>query len=275
MENVLRALPLVATAVLASLLGCKVDSRPPAPRPATAIVMPTADHPLYAEITYGRAILDATRDSLPQHVGNALRCTSCHLDGGATEVLGWQGVYAKFPQFRSRNAAIQVIEDRINDCFERSMDGRRMPVDTAPMKAIVAYLAWVSKDVPVTGGIAGGRITAPFDGLQGDTTAGADFFRTECARCHGAEGQGTVAGPPVWGPGSYNIGAGLARPRTAAAFILANMPRDRAGTLTAQQALDMASYIDSRPRPDFAGKEQDWPRGGAPDDTPYRTRSSQ
>lgn len=261
--------------VVGSLGACQVDRRPPAPAAPVVQVDPPADHPLRAEILRGHAILEATAESLPHHVGNALRCTSCHLDGGTSEVLGWKGAYARYPQYRSRGDAIQTIEDRINDCLERSMNGHRLPADTAPMKAMVAYLAWLSRDVPVSGALAGtGRITAPFDSLRPDTARGAAFFAAECARCHGPNGEGTAVATPLWGPRSFNIGAGMARYRTAAAFILANMPRDRAGSLTRQQALDVAAFIDGHPRPDFAGKEHDWPRGDAPKDTPYRTLST-
>ncbi|HVX88771.1 MAG TPA: c-type cytochrome [Gemmatimonadales bacterium] len=265
---------LAATALAAAALtGCSFSSRAPAP-PAKAAVLadPPADHPLRAEILRGRAILEATRDSLPAQVGNDLRCTSCHLDGGNTEVLGWVGVYGKFPQYRSRGDAIQTLEDRVNDCLERSMNGRRMPADTAPMKAILAYFAWISKDRPVSGALAGGGITAPFDGLVPDSARGAGLYAGNCLRCHGPAGEGIAgSGTPLWGPRSFNIGAGMARYRTAAAFIHANMPRDLPGTLSRQDALDLAAFIDSRPRPDFAGKSKDWPRGGAPADTPYRT----
>jgi thiosulfate dehydrogenase len=65
----------------------------------------------------------------------------------------------------------------------------------------------------------------------------------------------------------------MARYRTAALFVLHNMPLDRPNSLTPQQALDVARYIDTRPRPDFAGKEYDWPRGSRPIDVPYPTRS--
>ena len=270
--HIRRAAPFGSSLVaITFLLGCHVDSRPPVASTPPSVPEPPADHPLRGEILRGRAILEATRESLPAHVGNGLRCTSCHLDGGTTAVLGWKGVYARFPQYRSRNDGIQVIEDRINDCFERSMAGHKLPADTAPMRAIVAYLAWLSREVPVTGGLAGGKLTAPFDALHPDSVRGAELFVVQCARCHGPDGAGTAAGTPLWGGGSFTIGAGMARYRTAAAFVHANMPRDRPGTLTLQDALDVAAFVDSRPRRDFAGKEKDWPRGGAPPDTPYPT----
>ena len=92
-----------------------------------------------------------------------------------------------------------------------------------------------------------------------------------CQACHGMDGQGTPAGPPLWGPKSFNIGASMARLRTAASFIKYNMPHDRPGTLTHQQAFDLAAYMNSQARPDLPGKEKDWPAGNAPEDVPYET----
>jgi thiosulfate dehydrogenase len=80
--------------------------------------------------------------------------------------------------------------------------------------------------------------------------------------------------PPLWGPRSYNIGAGMARLRTAAAFIREQMPYDRAVTLTDQEAFDVAAYINAQPRPDFRGKENDWPNGDPPPDAAYQTRAA-
>jgi thiosulfate dehydrogenase len=84
----------------------------------------------------------------------------------------------------------------------------------------------------------------------------------------------TLHAPPLWGPHSYNIGAGMARIRTAAAFVHQLMPRDKPRTLTPQEAFDVATYIDSRPRPDYPGKERDWPNGGAPPDVAYPVLSA-
>jgi thiosulfate dehydrogenase len=95
-----------------------------------------------------------------------------------------------------------------------------------------------------------------------------------CASCPGIDGQGPPLAPPTWGPRSFNIGAGMARIRTAAGFIRHNMPFDRPGTLTDQEAIDVAAYLVSRPRPDLPGKENDWPAGGAPPDVAYPVRSA-
>ena len=223
----------------------------------------------------GLAILTATRDSLPAYVGNALRCTSCHLDDGRRrDALPWVGVLARFPQYRTRNAKINQITDRVNDCFERSLAGRPLPDDSEAMRAIVAYFAVLSRGVPHGTRLEGQATPRLTLDAPPDTVAGAQVYAATCARCHGADGAGTAAAPAVWGPASYSVGAGMGRPRTAAAFIRANMPYDQAPgthTLTPQQAYDVAAYIDGKPRPDFARKAADWPFGGAPVDVPYAT----
>ena len=221
----------------------------------------------------GQALLTATRDSLPAYVGNALRCTSCHLDAGRRENGSWVGVYARFPQYRSRRGGVELIEDRVNDCFRRSMNGRLLPAQGADMRDIVAYLAFLSWRAPVGLPVPSERLKR-FAALLPDTVAGRHTFQTECARCHGDAGQGTATAPPLWGSQSFSIGAGMARVRTAASFIRDNMPFDRPGSLTDQEAFDVASFVVAQPRPDFPGKEYDWPNGDPPPDVAYPTRAA-
>ncbi len=237
-------------------------------------VRPIPDSPEGVMIRRGQAILAATGDSLPGHVGNALRCTSCHLENGTrADALPWLGVTARYPQYRARAGRFVSIEERVNGCLARSMNGAPLPVDAPAMGAITAYFAHLSHGIPAGAGVVG-QATPPVPRLAADTAHGAQVYSTACARCHGAEGTGTLLAPPVSGPGSYNIGAGMARVYTAAAFIRANMPYDAPGTLSAQDAIDVAAYINALDRPDFAGKENDWPLGGAPSDSPYRVRSA-
>jgi thiosulfate dehydrogenase len=221
----------------------------------------------------GLALLTATRDSLPAHVGNALRCTSCHLDAGRRASGTWIGSFAHFPQYRARRGAVELIEDRVNDCFRRSLNGSALAPDGRDMRDIVAYLAFLSWRAPVGPPQPNARLQR-FAALRPDTAAGRATFSTVCALCHGAAGEGTAAAPPVWGPRSFNIGAGMARVRTAASFIRDNMPFDRPGTLTDQQAFDVAAFVVAQPRPDFSGKERDWPNGDPPPDVAYPTQAA-
>jgi len=229
------------------------------------------DPAVRASALRGRALLRDTRDSLPLHVGNRLQCVSCHAgDGTRKDAMPWVGVYARFPQYRARAGAVQIIEDRIDDCFERSMNGRRLPRDGRDMRDIVSYLAFLSMRVPV-GAEVEGQGLPKMKPLVPDTARGRVVFAAQCARCHGADGQGILPAPPVWGPTSFGIGAGMSRLNTAASFVRHVMPQDRPGTLTDQQSYDVAAYVNAHARPDFAGKAFDWPNGDPPGDVAYAT----
>jgi thiosulfate dehydrogenase len=232
------------------------------------------DPELLRSLRRGRALLRNTSDSLPAHVGNRLQCVSCHVkDGTQKNALSLVGVYSRFPQYRSRTGKVGTIEDRVNDCFERSLNGRALDRGSPEMRDFVTYMAFLSRGVPAGAAVDGGQGTPPIEPpLVGDTARGARLYATSCAACHGIDGQGTNAAPPVWGPHSFNVGASMARVRTAAAFIRAAMPQTLPGSLTPQQAFDLASYINSHTRPDFARKSLDWPRGDPPPDVPYQTR---
>jgi thiosulfate dehydrogenase len=182
--------------------------------------------------------------------------------------MPWVGVYARFPQYRARSGKVDLIEDRINDCFRRSMNGRAVDPAGPDMRDIITYFAFLSTGLPV-GVEMEGQGLPPLKAIPGDIARGAAVFTSTCVRCHGAAGQGTAIAPPLWGPRSYNVGAGMARINTAASFIHALMPIDRAQQLTPQQAFDVATYINTRPRPDFAPKVRDWPHGGKPAGADY------
>jgi len=55
--------------------------------------------------------------------------------------------------------------------------------------------------------------------------------------------------PPLWGPRSYNWGAGMSSIASAAGFAKANMPFSQGNTLTDDEAWDAATYLDSQERP--------------------------
>src|SRR3546814_11492470 len=88
-----------------------------------------------------------------------------------------------------------------------------------------------------------------------DPQRGAQVYEQNCAACHGSDGQGQrdlngkLVFPPLWGPNSYNWGAGMARVNTAASFIKANMPMGQGGTPPAQEAWDAAAFTDSQAPP--------------------------
>ncbi|NDO73616.1 c-type cytochrome [Shewanella sp. SE1] len=107
-----------------------------------------------------------------------------------------------------------------------------------------------------------GYPSIPKPELAYDPARGEQVYQAHCQACHGADGQGqAIAGvyalPPLWGPQSFNWGAGMHRVNTAAFFIHENMPLGKSMQLTTQQAWDVAAYINSHERPQdprFKGK---------------------
>lgn len=205
--------------------------------------------------------------------GNNLACTSCHLRGGTQAgSAAWVGVTGRFPQFGGRANEIGTIEDRVNGCMQRSMNGRKLPEESAQMKAIVAYMDWLGTGMPKEQkesyqGYA--RLEIPQ--VPVDLEKGAAIYSRDCAVCHGQDGAG-IPGPdptrgylypPLWGPDSYNDGAGMHRVITAAEFIRSNMPFGMATResprLSDEDAFHVAGYINSFPRPHKANTEDDYP----------------
>lgn len=228
---------------------------------------------LGASIRRGKALLDHTTDSLPAYAPGNIQCSSCHLDAGRTRnAAALIGVTARFPKYMDRTGAVISLQDRVNYCFTRSLAGRKIPTDSREMTDIMAWLSFISTGLP-QGAHVKGEGMPQMPKLSGDTARGAQVYRTICSACHGPEGQGMPpAIPAVWGKNSFSIGASMAREERAASFIKHFMPQNARGSLTDQQAYDVAAYIDSRPRPDSPAKGADWPIGGAPDDVPYDTK---
>ncbi|MCM3902795.1 MAG: c-type cytochrome [Pyrinomonadaceae bacterium] len=222
------------------------------------------------QIRLGYQIVVNTQEYARPYVGNRLNCTNCHLDGGLNpNAASFVGLAAVYPEYRTRNARVNTLADRVNECFERSLNGRALPPDSSKLQAVVAYITWLSRGVP-----SGAAL--PWRGLQRiesrrplDPGNGKNVFANKCVFCHGSDGLGTMAAPPVWGPQSYNVAAGMARVSVAAAFIKSNMPRARGWSLSDDDAYDVAAYINAQPRPDFPDKANDWPKGGKPADAPY------
>ena len=205
--------------------------------------------------------------------GNTLNCTSCHLDSGTKQFgLPWMGVSPVYPQYRGREDKVQGLEERINGCFERSLNGKAMAVDSREMKAMVAYVNWLSKDLPKD---VFGLGTPKYEGpnRKADVKIGGEAYNRFCLSCHGDNGDGYqsmsagVSGshiaPALWGANSYNNSAGTNRLLTAAAFIHSNMslgtPWNRPA-ITNEDAYDIAAYLSSKERPQMVGLERDYPK---------------
>ena len=253
---------------------------PPVVRARVAFAAPGDDGiPPGAEgdmIRMGRELATHTFELLPKHVGSDLHCSSCHLAAGTTTGAGpWVGVTSIYPEYRSRAARAITIEERIDECFERSLNGSTLPRSGAEMRALVAYMTWLSAGIPKGAEVVGrgfARLERP---PNVDSASGKQSYGARCATCHGLNGSGrrnqdgSYAVPPLWGPRSFNIGAGMARLDTAAAFVHQNMPLGQPEKPTTWESYDIAAYFTEQARPDFAGKSSDWPRGGKPGDARY------
>lgn len=233
----------------------------------------------YAHI--GPAVTDASK----RYAGNNLACTNCHLNAGTKKFgLPLWGLWDRFPQYSARTGSEITIEDRINSCMMRSMNGKPLPGHSPEMNAFVAYIKFLSagtKKGEFLTGMGAGEM--PLPKRAADPARGKDVYARACAMCHGADGRGVLRSrelpnfgylmPPLWGPDSFNDGAGMARLITAANFVHYNMPNGTSYTrprLTQEESWDVAAYVISQPRPSFAARAKDFPDLlQKPVDTPY------
>jgi len=220
-------------------------------------------------IRYGFELITHTPELLKKHVGNTLTCQNCHLGAGRIpHAAPFVGLHSLYPIYRTKNDRVNTLEMRINSCFRRSMNGTPLPYDSKEMTAMVSYMAWLSEGIPAGAAIPERGFPRIKPTRSPDPKQGSRLFTAKCAVCHGVDGQGTSVAPPLWGPHSFNNGAGMARIPTMAAFIRQNMPRDQGGTLTVDEAYDVAVYVGSQPRPDFPDRIHDYPKGDNPDKAP-------
>jgi thiosulfate dehydrogenase len=261
---------LAAAAAYAAAL--REDQLAEAPRGAQGAWQPHAQSPEHFEpppesalpanaedanaVLLGEKIFDNTPKYAAQYTGNTLSCRNCHTDRGRNPRSAplWAAA-PQYPMYRSKNRTINSLAMRIADCFRYSQNGTSPPADSPELLALMSYTNWLATGLPI--GIkpkASGYPGLAAPAQAPDRQRGKVVYATNCAVCHGTTGQGsTFAGaqviPALWGPQSYNWGAGMHAIDNAAAFVYANMPHGAAGTLSKQQAWDVATWIDSQPRP--------------------------
>jgi thiosulfate dehydrogenase len=248
------------------------------------------DGPFEELVKYGHSLFTDTAnqigptvaDPAKRYAGNNLTCQSCHLQAGKQlYAMPLVGVWGQFPQYRRREGAVGTLEDRINGCMERSMNGRALPLESREMKAYLSFIRWLSAGIADGAKLQGaGTLAVKEPDRAADPTHGKQVFTQVCAACHGADGLGKRAEsgagyqfPPLWGPDSYNNGAGMTRVLDAASFIKNNMPFGTTYTapvLSDEEAYDVAAFIDSAERPQKADLAKDYPNLlQKPVDSPY------
>ncbi|WP_242394713.1 c-type cytochrome [Anaeromyxobacter oryzisoli] len=242
----------IAASLLTALLGAGGAGGPAAARrpPAPPTELPGGE--LGETVKLGKLLFEqtATHPLTKAYAPSALSCASCHPASGSASTL--VGVATAYPAWSPREKAVITLEDRVLNCFMRSMNGRRPPNGSRASVAITTYLTWLSTGLPMRMNDEAplGPYSIPpidFSPARVSLPAGKAAYAARCASCHGADGQGD---PPVWGPRSYNAGAGLANVGKLAGWLRATMPPDDP-SLSEQDAVNVAAYVDAQPRPDF------------------------
>jgi thiosulfate dehydrogenase len=252
------------------------------------------------EIRWGFRIFTNTPGEAARFTPSRVSCNNCHLNGGQRErSLPLVGVAGMFPEYNRRSGRLYTLGDRIVDCFLRSEnatgaiegegrhhagdeEGELVPSPTSKeVLAVAAYLTWLARGFEVGNNppwrgqnvIASSNVI-PVEKL--DARRGEAIFLDRCTSCHGADGQGVAVGDkkpgPLWGPDSWNDGAGAARVYTLAGIIRYSMPYLDPGSLTDEEAQQLAAFIDSRPRPSYPFKQQDYRTEKLPVDSVYYGR---
>ena len=240
--------------------------------PDTAAIPTTEEGDL---IRYGKELIANTAyylgpKGIVAQVSNGMNCQNCHINAGTKDLANpFYMVASTYPRYRERSGRVESVEFRVNDCMERSMHGQKIDSLSTEMRAMVAYLNWVGKDLPKGAKPAGAAVEElPYLDRAADPARGKVIYEQKCARCHGANGLGVpnpegwgYTYPPLWGPNSFNVSAGLYRLSRIAGYVKHNMPFDSAALgykLTNEQAWDVSAYITAQPRP-VKTFSFDWP----------------
>ena len=248
------------------------------------------DSRLSKEIRWGFQLFTNTPAEAPRFVPGKISCNNCHLNAGQRDrALPLVGIAGMFPEYNRRSGRLYTLNDRIVDCFFRSQnatgvetamkDHSQLPnVNSREVLALNAFITWLGRgyDVgknPSWRGKNGIPVEKqiPLDML--DRPKGEALFMERCINCHGADGQGVAIGDkkpgPLWGPDSWNDGAGAARIYTLAGIIRYMMPYTNPGSLTDEEAQNISAFINAKERPSFPFKEQDYLTEKIPPDSVY------
>lgn len=251
--------------------------------PETSTIVDAAEK---ENVEYGKELIAHTAKYLGpkgsvMQISNGMNCQNCHLQAG-TAVFGnnYGSVASLYPKFRARSGGVENIQKRVNDCFERSLNGSALDTNSREMKAIVAYINFLGSNVSKGEKAAGsGFKDLAFLDRAADPIKGKEAYTLKCVSCHQANGAGVLnpekteyTFPPLWGKNSYNDGAGLYRISNFAKYVKYNMPIGATHDnpqLTDEEAWDIAAYVNSQARPHIK-VPKDWPdKSKKPVDHPF------
>jgi thiosulfate dehydrogenase len=255
----MRRIALFTAAALSLLLAACGGGQPSAPASspqATFDPRAVPSGPVGDMVRYGHELMVHTRAHLPQYVRAKMDCAACHVGAGTKPKGGsFVGIAAQFPQWNSRAKRVISLQDRLAECFLYSMNGHPPAYNSREVEAMVAYITYLSRGSKLGSKPDPAVRIAHFDPpAKPDRARGARLYAQKCAMCHGANGAGSSAYPPLWGAGSFNNGAGMHRLWTMAGFVRYNMPQNAPGTLSNQEAYDVSAFVLSHSRPTFDKK---------------------
>ena len=249
-------------------------------------------------VRYGRQLFADTSTMMPNHTGgDRMSCANCHGGGSLSSTNGMVGqdidmiplvgTAAGYPEWTGRTERMRDMRQRIQGCFLRSMNAddakEGVPAyDSREVQAMEAYMEWLGKGTPI-GSVPYWRHLEKPEGDEKtpvpeiNPVRGAELYMQNCASCHGADGQGEAGQyPPLWGPDSFNDGAGMGRVYTSAAFVREAMPYGYAHTVTDwDDVQDIAGYMNGHDRPSLDRKPKDWPADGPPNEAVYYNRTQE
>lgn len=227
------------------------------------------------QVEYGRELIAHTAkyfgpNGSVSKISNGLNCQNCHLQAG-TAVFGnnYGSVASQYPKYRARSGATENVYKRVNDCFERSLNGKAIDTAGKEMQAIVAYINYLGTNVKKGEKAAGsGLKDLAFLDRAADPEKGLTVYTAKCQSCHQANGEGVFTAdkteysyPALWGSNSFNDGAGLFRISNFAKYVKYNMPQGvthLSTQLTDEEAWDVSAFVISQTRPHIK-VPKDWP----------------
>ena len=88
----------------------------------------------------------AVADPAKRLAGNNLACQNCHLQAGTQPyAMPLTGVWGQFPQYRAREGMVDTLEERINGCMQRSMNGRALSLEIPKRQPMPLGLGVISR----------------------------------------------------------------------------------------------------------------------------------
>ena len=165
-------------------------------------------------ITATYAHIERSPDPAKRFAGNNLACSNCHLQAGAKKFgLPIFGLVELFSAIQCPPGAEITIEDRVNACMSRSLNGRALPLDSPEMQAFVAYIRFLSTGVPAGKVLSGlGAGSMPELDRAADPVRGKAIYANACLSCRcrwlrnppqPADRRSRLHGPAAVGSGQF------------------------------------------------------------------------